>query len=79
MIGYILPRDISVIKMTGYELEGWGSSLGMGICNVFPQYEVQSGFWEQATSYPQGTGNSFPRGKSGRIVKLVTMITLACH
>lgn len=62
--------------MAGCELEDRGSIVG--VCSISPLCKVLTGFQAHTTSYPQGTVDSVRRGKSGRIMKLVTVVTLVC-
>jgi hypothetical protein len=58
-------RGSSVSVATGYGLDGWGfdSRQGIGI-SVF--HSVKNGSGTRPTSYPLGTGGSFPVVKESR-------------
>jgi hypothetical protein len=67
-------RDSSVGIMTGYRLDSLGSIPNSARLFLFSSVQTDSG--AHTASYPMGTGGSFPKGKSGRGLKLTTHLRL---
>jgi hypothetical protein len=62
-------RDSSLGIALGYGLDDWGSRVRFpaGAGNFSPHHRVQNGSEAHPTSYPRGTGGSFPGVKAAGV------------
>jgi hypothetical protein len=71
-------HNSSVSIVLGYRLDNQGSRVWflVGAGNFSLHHHIQNSSGAHPASYPMGTRDSFPRGKSGRGVKLTTHLPL---